>query len=272
VPNCTVTGTFANVHSGRYQITSGSYGLQEALDYVTYVGGQGTVIAQPLYPGTTAMITGLARGTTNISVEDWRSGAIAYYGWSGSAYAAVQTINATSTAFGAVANFTGPANGANTPTQVKGIPQYVFMSANVATAGGALTPLTGLSWTIPVNTVMNYPFHCELTFNQATAATANAFAITTATQAPTNGTLYGYSTTAATTATRTVTKAYNATTATTIISVTPTATGTDEVVYLDGFIEQPTNAGTAAVSIGLTTTSGGTDITTVARDSWCRLF
>jgi hypothetical protein len=252
---CTITATFGNAHAGRYQITSGSFGAQEALDFLT---SNGTVIIQPLFAGATSVITSLVRGSTSLAVEDWRSGNVVYYGWTGSAYATVFSITATNASSSAAA-------------QVAGIPTNVFMSAAV-TSGASNVALTGLTWTIPANTAINYPFHCEVTFNQATAATANAFTITTATQAPTNGTLWGYSTTAATTATRAVVKAYNATTATTIISVTPTATGTDEVVFLDGFIEQPTNAAAAVVTIGLTTTSGATDVTTVARDGFCRLF
>lgn len=189
------------------------------------------------------------------------------------------TVNAalsSSVARSTVGSIPVPQNLATTSTpnfaniNFNGMPTLVFMTANVATASGSNTALTGLTWTVPANTAVNYPFHCELTYNQATGATANAFTITNSVAA-TNGTLWGFASTAATAVSRLVTKAYTGTTATTIVSVTPGATSTDELVTLEGFIEQPSGSA-STVTIGITTTSGGTDVTTVARDSWCRLF
>lgn len=268
---CTVTATFSNAHSGNFTIKSGTFGICEAIGDLPSAGG--TVVVNAGFGGTTSTITsstlaGACKSSTK-NILDVRNGAFQMYTSNGTNYVA-QTV-----AQGQIVSNMAPTatNNATTPILYAGsIPQYVFMPANVATAGASFTALTGLSWTIPANTAVNYPFHCELSFNQATAATANAFQIQTSTVAPTNGTLYGFSSTAATTATRLVTKAYSATTATSIVSVTPTAASTDERVELDGFIEQPSNASSAAVQIGIATTSGGTDITTVARDGWCRLF
>jgi hypothetical protein len=262
---CTVTGSFSNAHSATYQITSGSYGLQEALDYLTNTGGQGQVVVPPYFAGSTSNITGALRGATTIAIVDMRNGSATRYGWNGSAYASVQSVGAANV------NLTGSsASGAN--LLVQGIPTYVEATADTSTAGASFTAATGLTWTIPVTTAINYPFHCELTWTQATAATANAFGIQTATNAPTAGALNGLATTGNTAVVRAAVTGYNTASAQTIVTATPGAAAQTDSVVLDGFIEQPSSSGTSVVSIGVATTSGGTDITTIKRGSYCRLF
>lgn len=166
----------------------------------------------------------------------------------------------------------GSSSGTNTAIVVDGINTYVEVTADFAASSASNTPITGLAWTMPLSQAINYPFHCVLTWTQATAATANAFTITTATNAPTNGSLNGLSSTAATAVVRNSTTGYNATSATTIVTATPGAAATTEQVFLDGFIEQPSSGSTSAVTIGITTTTGNTDVTTIKRGSYCRLF
>lgn len=244
--SCSLTATFSNSHSGRVPVTSGTNGAQEALDFLSNLGGVGAVIIQPQFPGATSVLTGLVRGSASITVEDWRMGTT-FYNWSGSAYGPAYILSSN-------------------------ITQFVEATADTPTAGATFTPATGLTWTIPANTVLKYPFHCVLTWTQATAATANAFGIQTATNAPTNGALNGITTTAAAVVARASVTGYNVNTAQTIVTGTPGAAGTTEQVILDGFIEQPSNTTASVVTVGVTTTSGGTDITTIKRGSYCRLF
>ncbi len=84
--NISFTTTTGSAHTGRFNINSGTYGLQEALDAAVQSGG-GVVFVPPAYPGTTAMITGLLRGSSTVIVIDRRS-TITPYLWSGSAYVA----------------------------------------------------------------------------------------------------------------------------------------------------------------------------------------
>lgn len=251
---CTFTATFSNAHTGRFQIKSGSYGLQEAIDYVSNKGGKGRVVVAPGYGGTSStQITSAVRGSTSIAVEDMSGGTEVFYGWNGSNY---------------TNQFGIPAAGGL--TLQGGLPQFVKATAT-STAGATYTPITGLSWTIPANTAITYPFHCVISWTQATAATANAFQIQTATNAPTAGTLNGLATTAATAVVRATATAYSSTSATTIVTATPGAAGTQEQVTLDGLIVQPSSSSTSGVTVGVATTSGATDVTTVSANSYCRL-
>src|SRR6266850_6794261 len=70
---CSISATFSNAHTARYDIKSGSRGLQEALYAATLGVGGGTVIAQPGSAGTTAQIVALVSGLTSINVVDMRS-------------------------------------------------------------------------------------------------------------------------------------------------------------------------------------------------------
>lgn len=85
--SCSFTATFSNAHTSRYNVNSGTYGLQEALN-AAVASGSGLVFVEPTYPGTTAMITALVNGSSSVLVVDRRNGANLSYVWSGSAYAA----------------------------------------------------------------------------------------------------------------------------------------------------------------------------------------
>ena len=72
----TVTANFANLHGQGDLIASGTYGLQEALNYVANVVGGGTVVVGSKWTqlgGTTAMLAAATVGST-VSIEDQRGG------------------------------------------------------------------------------------------------------------------------------------------------------------------------------------------------------
>jgi hypothetical protein len=95
-----------------YHLSSGTYGLQEAINDATQNGG-GNIVLDSKWHGTTAMITGSA-GNTLVSITDNRTGSASYI-WNGSNYVLVPIGGApggsnaqlqinNSGAFGAIAN------------------------------------------------------------------------------------------------------------------------------------------------------------------------
>jgi hypothetical protein len=89
---CTLFGTFTKTHGNGARITSGSLGLQDAINVATTAGG-GVVVVDTAWAslgGTTAMITGSVQGNSNVSIEDNRgaggTGSVIYT-WNGSSYA-----------------------------------------------------------------------------------------------------------------------------------------------------------------------------------------
>lgn len=73
---CTVTGSFSHTHGTGEQVTSGSYGLQEAINLANTNGSGGTVVVDRGWAGfgaTNSTITGAA-GFSNVVIEDARTG------------------------------------------------------------------------------------------------------------------------------------------------------------------------------------------------------
>ncbi len=74
-PNCTISATFANLHGPQEPVTSGTYGLQEAINSAnTANGGGGTVMIDSRWQalgGTTAIITA-ATAFNNVGIYDTR--------------------------------------------------------------------------------------------------------------------------------------------------------------------------------------------------------
>lgn len=89
---CTATADFAHPHQGRLTLSSGSGGLQEAIDYLTSHGG-GTVLLTPAWnaPATTLAT---AQGGPTVAIENTRSGTQGWYVWSGTSYVPAATIGA----------------------------------------------------------------------------------------------------------------------------------------------------------------------------------
>ena len=78
-PNCTVTATFANLHGPQEPVTSGTYGLQEAINAAKGNGGV-VMVSQgwQILGGTTAIITAAA-AYSNVYVQDTRGQAQVYW-------------------------------------------------------------------------------------------------------------------------------------------------------------------------------------------------
>lgn len=86
---CTITAVFTKAHGAGAgtTVSSGTAGLQEAINALLSTAG--LVVISGSWNGTTSMITTTATGSTAVGVEDLRAGVPNYYGWNGSAYAAV---------------------------------------------------------------------------------------------------------------------------------------------------------------------------------------
>jgi hypothetical protein len=136
----------------------------------------------------------------------------------------------------------------------------------------AQTAITGLSWTLPANTAANYQFSCLIVGNEATSTTVQTFSINDVTVAPTGGIAGGWA--VATNGTAFIgSKSLGSITATgsqTAVTFTPSATGANFLVHIDGMIEQPSNASTSVFQIELGV-GGGTNTVTLKKDSYCTL-
>jgi hypothetical protein len=86
---CILSLAVAHPHVS-YHLSSGTFGLQEAINDATQNGG-GNIVLDTRWHGNTGMITGAA-GNVTVAIQDNRSGAPASYVWNGSSYA-LQTTN-----------------------------------------------------------------------------------------------------------------------------------------------------------------------------------
>ena len=149
-----------------------------------------------------------------------------------------------------------------------------FVTSDFTTAANTnLQTITGLSWTLPASTAVNYSFHCALLYSQATATAAVAFGVQGATTAPTQINASGIEWSAASgawTATGVLT-GLNTTTATNVVSGTPSAITTVWRAELDGTIEAPSNASPTVFNVMVSTATSG-DAVTVKRGSYCALY
>jgi hypothetical protein len=102
---CSITGTFVNAHGPSASITSGTFGLQEAINDAAGFNGAGLISAaggmvtvDKSWPGTTSQIAGTATGNAagsapqgnvtvfpNVTVVDKRNGSIVYWNAQGGA-------------------------------------------------------------------------------------------------------------------------------------------------------------------------------------------
>lgn len=172
---------------------------------------------------------------------------------------------------GASGTFTIATVNATTGYQVSGINRIAYVTSDFTTANNTnLQAITGLTWTLPVTTALVVPFRCTLFYSQATAAVSSSFGVQTDTVTPTNFQAGGSMETAlGTTAYGDVTIAN--TTATAVVTGTPSATATVFNAYVDGLLENPSNASTTTLTIQVKT-SVGADAITVKRGSFCRAF
>lgn len=164
-------------------------------------------------------------------------------------------------------------------TQIQNVPIHMiggnlpFVTANFTTAANtSLQTITGLTFTHPSSNALNWIFHCNIAYSQATANAAVSFGIQAATNAPTNifatGTQQITAGPPATTVNG-VLATLNTTTATTIVTGTPGATATNYVTYLDGTLQLPALANT--INFMVSTAVAG-DAVTVLQGSYCQVF
>lgn len=139
--SCTITATFANAHTGRYTVKSGSYGVNEAIKWALAQGG-GRVVIPVNFGGATANITG-AVGSTSVQIDDLRTGTNATYGWSGSAYVKIFDTGNTSATFGAAGGAT---------FGVAGSVVGAVVLANATSGTVTVNPPTGALGTVTVTT------------------------------------------------------------------------------------------------------------------------
>ena len=147
----------------------------------------------------------------------------------------------------------------------------VFVTTDFTTAANtSLQLITGLTITLPANNAVNTPFHCHVAYSQATATTAVAFGIKSATINPTNIFATGSMQTSATAFTGGNMPTLATTTATNIVSATPSAITTVWNADLYGMIENPSNASTNAIQ-WMVSTANSSDAVTVKRGSFCEI-
>jgi hypothetical protein len=123
-PSCTITATFAKIHGPGALVTSGSFGLQEAINDIT----SGVVTVDAAFGGTNATITG-ASGSAGVAVLDLRAGAPQFYTWNGAGYKA-------SLAAAPSVSVTGPTTAIAATS----------CSSTVSTAAAGVTATSVLSW------------------------------------------------------------------------------------------------------------------------------
>ena len=145
----TVTAAFANTHGQGDTLSSGTYGLQEALNYASLMGG-GTVILSPRWAtlGGTNAILAAATIPTTVTVQDARSGGgvTTNYTTVAIANAAVKTLNATPVSI-------VPAQGAGTLVEViSAVFENLYKTAAFA-AGSALGLVYGAAGVAAAPTV-----------------------------------------------------------------------------------------------------------------------
>jgi hypothetical protein len=147
--------------------------------------------------------------------------------------------------------------------------------ANFTTTSATLVPVTGLSWTSPINNqgAQNWSFHCVIPYSSSSASATVAFGIQGATNAPTSmfaiGNMYTSNAGVSKQAAQTITT----TTATTVVSGTPSAMTTTFLAEMDGTAElqSSTTASNKQTTLNLMVdTSTGT--LTILRGAYCSIF
>ena len=148
--SCQVTASFTYDHGRGTPISSGTAGLQEAIDAANSAGGGLVLVDQNWvkYGGTSTMITSTATAETGVSLEDLRSTGPVFYNKSGSNYASVLTVGATNVTGASipVATSCGSSATCATPTSVTNAKVVVgtiaFSAATTATVSGIAPAFT----------------------------------------------------------------------------------------------------------------------------------
>lgn len=108
---CTFTATFANAHSGNFTVTSGTFGIQEAINELPSAGG--VVVVSNGFGGSTATITTTTTGgEADVNILDVRNGAYTFYALRGSLYVSLFSPAASTNGVTAVGGRLNTAQGA----------------------------------------------------------------------------------------------------------------------------------------------------------------
>jgi hypothetical protein len=154
-----------------YHLTSGTFGLQEAINDATQNGG-GNIVLDSRWHGTTAMITGAA-GSAIVSITDNRTGS-ASYTWSGSSYVLVNTGGSLPT--GVAAGSICVSNGVNLPCAYQ--PKLTLDARDIGVDCTGVTDsqpvLQAFVNSMPVNTVITYPATCKVTIGSTINVPSNS--------------------------------------------------------------------------------------------------
>lgn len=138
-----------------------------------------------------------------------------------------------------------------------------FTSANSA----GFQNITGLEWTLPANTAANYPFRCEIMYNQTVGVVSDSFGIKATGLNPTNISAQSIVQTAAGVYASLNLPTLATQTATAIATFTPSAITTIWVAQLSGMIENPSGAANVIdIMVSQSTTA---DLMVIKRGSYC---
>lgn len=147
--------------------------------------------------------------------------------------------------------------------QTAEIPAINWTPSDFTTSGvgTSFEAIPGLSWTFPANTPLNIGIICTVVYQQNTANAAVSFGVQDVTVAPTNAEFAaGFNSTLTLTST----------TATAVQTLTPPNLNCCNILYLNGLIEQPSNA-SASVFRLMVSTAVAADTVLIKRDSFCRV-
>src|SRR5581483_1639592 len=184
----------------------------------------------PCVTNGTKCIINLVAGTPKIQMPS--NGLLAF---SNSSSDATTTANTSVNSAGP--GLVGIGTGATQTTGLIASGMKTFVTADFTTAANtSLQTITGLSWTLPVSTAVNFSFHCALQYSQGTATGAVAFGVQGATTAPTQINASGIISTNTTAQTYGNLQGLATTTATNVVSATPSAITTIWNAYLDGTV------------------------------------
>lgn len=148
--SCSVTADFAKPHPGRFQISSGSFGLQEAINYEAAHGG-GIAEADSGFGGSVASLLPNVKLPSNVLLLDATLGNFNFYGLgNGGAPSLIASFSSASGTNLAV-------NGATAPASLNGAlfahgSNFAAMAPGGALAANTATTVTP-AWSLPVGVV-----------------------------------------------------------------------------------------------------------------------
>jgi len=259
-------------------ITSGTLGAAR--------GGAGTVLGALRGNGfggvSQAACADLSNAAASCSTDTTNAGNITA--------GTLSTARLTTTGAGVVVLATSPTittptvSGALGGTATSSSPGAVQMSNNVfrvtsdftTASNTSLQTIAGLSWTLAANTAQTVNFRCSGAYSVATAVVKPTFGIQAATFAPTNIFAVGHIQTsgaATMVQSESVLPTLSSTTATAVVTANTSvaALATNYVWWMDGMIENPSNASTNVINIMVSTPTAA-DAITVKRGSSCRIY